>query len=85
MALAPPAERIPCDGRGNAWPRREAYYPLALFGARNKLIVNTDFRASSRLTGRTIDAICHFGASIKAAAKPPPDVMLVTPEDVHAR
>jgi hypothetical protein len=85
MAFDPPIERMWCRGRGERWPHRRAYYPWAVFGARNKLRVNTDFRASSRLTPRQIDAVCDFGAKIKAAAVPPPDVMLVTPDDVYGR
>jgi hypothetical protein len=85
MAFDPPIERMWCRGRGERWPHRRPYYPLAVFGARNKLRVNTDFRASSRLTPRQIDSICNFGAEIKAAAQPPPDVMLVTPDDVYGR
>jgi hypothetical protein len=83
MAYHPPIERIYCRGRGERWPHRRPYYSLAVFGARNKLLVNTDFRASSRLTKQQIDAICNFGAEIAAAPQRAPDVMLVTPEDVY--
>jgi hypothetical protein len=83
LAFDPPIERMWCRGRGERWPRRRPYYPLAVFGARNKLRVNTDFRASSRLTPREFDAICDFGAQLKAAPELPPDVMLVTPDDIY--
>lgn len=83
MAFDPPIERMRCPGRKEGWPRRRAYYPLALFGARNKLRVNTDFRAISRPTDRQIAAICSFGARIRSAPQPPPDVMLVTTDDVR--
>jgi hypothetical protein len=83
MAFDPPVERLYCGARGELWQKRSAYYPLAVFGARKRLIVNTDFRASSRLTREQISAVCDYGAKIKALPKPPPDVMLVTPDDVY--
>jgi hypothetical protein len=83
MAFDPPIQRGYCRGRGNLWPHRRPYYPLAVFGARNKLRVNTDFRASSRLTPAQIAAVCKFGAKIKRARKLPPHVVLVTPKDVY--
>jgi hypothetical protein len=83
MAFDPPVERMYCRDGGERWEPRSVYYPLAVFGARNKLVVNTDFRASSRLTREQIKAVCDYGATIKALPKPPPEVVLITPADVH--
>lgn len=84
MALHPPKERHRCPGaskKTEAW-RGVKYYPLALFGARRGLIVNTDFRATARLTREQHEAVCDYGEAMANAAKLPPDVMVVTPEDL---
>jgi hypothetical protein len=81
LVFDPPVQRMFCRGRGDEWQDRSAYYPLAVFGARNNLRVNTDFRASARLTWEEIGAICAFAEKTKRSSPPAPDVMLVTPED----
>jgi hypothetical protein len=82
MALHPPKERGPCPGSTNAGWRGVKHYPIALFGARHGLIVNTDFRATARLTLQQLEAICDYGELMAKANKPPPDVMVVTPDDL---
>jgi hypothetical protein len=81
LVFDPPIQRMFCRGRGDEWQDRSAYYPLALFGARNDLRVNTDFRASSRLTWKEIEAVCAFAEKTRQASPPSPDVMVVTPAD----
>lgn len=81
LALNPPKERHACPGSNERW-RGVNYYPLALFGARNDLIVNTDFRATARLTPEQMLAICGYGKAIAAMPKLPPDIMLVSPKDL---
>lgn len=81
LALNPPKERHACPGSNERW-RGVNYYPLALFGARNKLIVNTDFRATARLTREQMLTICNYGKQMADLPKLPPDVMLVSPKDL---
>jgi hypothetical protein len=83
MALHPPKERHGCPGsrKKDGW-RGVKYYPLALFGARRGLIVNTDFRATARLTREQHQAVCDYGEAMAKAPQPPADVMVVTPQDL---
>jgi hypothetical protein len=81
MALHPPKERKRCPGSTNPGWRGIKYYPLALFGARHGLIVNTDFRATARLTRQQHEAVCDYGEAMAKAKELPPDVMVVTPDD----
>jgi hypothetical protein len=55
-----------------------------LFGARHGLIVNTDFRATARLTRQQHEAVCDYGEAMAKAETLPPDVMLVTPDDLKS-
>jgi hypothetical protein len=84
MALHPPIERKRCPGSTNPGGWSLKYYPLALFGARHRLIVNTDFKATARLTRQQHEAICNYAEAMAKAEKLPADVMVVTSDDLKS-
>jgi hypothetical protein len=78
MVFDPPPAREKCPGQPK-W--KGPYYHLALFGARQGLIVNTDFKASARLADEELTAICVYTERIRAARPLPEDVLLVVPKN----
>jgi hypothetical protein len=78
LILDPPVARRACRGE-KGWTGQ--YYPLALYGARHDLIVNTDFRATSRLPHEDLEAVCRY--THKLRDEPLPHGMVrVVPEDM---
>lgn len=81
LVFDPPLERR-YRGQPDPWHKRDGYYPIAVFGARKRLTTNTDFRASSRLTDETRDAVARYTSRLKKGPLPP-DVVVVTPADFY--
>jgi len=78
LILDPPLARSACPGEK---PWKGPYYPLAIYGARHRLIVNTDFRATSRLPWEDHKAVCRYTTNLRD--KPLPDRMVrVEPADM---
>jgi len=81
LVFDPPVLRRDCPSVGlqappRRWGRVEPY-PLALFGARHGLIVNTDFRASARSDTEVVSAVCRYTAKIRDSKHRRDDVLFV--------
>lgn len=81
LVFDPPVQRVTCGGP-DRWQPRSRYYPLAVLGARRGLIVNTDFRGSSRLSHAEILAVCRYTGEIARLQPPRDDTVVVTPLDL---
>ncbi len=72
LVLDPPVSRRSCASVNIPAPHRQwrhgEYYPIALFAARHHLIVNTDFRASARMSDNVLSVVCAYTAQMREAA-----------------